>query len=100
MSGIQVETAYKRGSSVIVSLVLPVMPSTLTQDQRNNFFIVKQSNFVNTIVSITQWVPDINAKRVFVMVNFASIEGSSFLFLSVNASVMGSAYAALGYLVN
>lgn len=34
------------------------------------------------------------------MVNFASIDGSSFLFLSVSNSVMGSAYAEIGYSVN
>lgn len=34
------------------------------------------------------------------MVNFASIEGSSFLFLSVSNSVMGNSYAEIGYSVN
>ena len=100
LSGIIVEAAYKRGSSVILSLNLPIMPSTLTQDQISNFFIVKQSNTVNTIVSVTQWIPDISARRVFVMVNFASIVGSSFLFLSVSNTVMGTSYAQLGYSVN
>ncbi len=100
LSGIQVETSYKRGNSVIVSLVLPKMPSTISQDEMGRFFNVKQSNTVNQIVSVTQWVPDINARRVFVMVNFDYIEGSAFLFLSVNALAMAQAYANLGYSVN
>lgn len=34
------------------------------------------------------------------MVNFDVINGSSFLFLSINASQMGAAYNALGYTIN
>lgn len=81
-------------------MLLPVIPSNLTPDQKSRFFSVKQSNLVNTIVSVTQWLPDSSSKRVMVMVNFASIEGSSFLFLSVNSNVMASAYANLGYAIN
>ena len=77
-----------------------MIPSGLTQDQRNRFFDVKQSNTVNTIVSVTQWVPDNLSNKVFVMVNYASINGSAFLFLSVNTRVMSGAYASFGYSLN
>ncbi len=92
--------SYKRGTSVIVRLSLPAIPPNLTQNQRNRFFDVKQSNSVNTIVSVTQWVPDNLSNKVFVMVNYASIDGSTFLFLSVNARVMSSPYVPLGYFLN
>jgi hypothetical protein len=85
---------------VIVRLSLPVIPSGLTQDQKNRFFDVKRSNTVNAILSVTQWVPENLSNKVFVMVNFASIDGSAFLFLSVNTRVMSGAYASLGYSLN
>jgi hypothetical protein len=34
------------------------------------------------------------------MVNYASIEGSTFLFLNVNANVMSGPYAGKGYFIN
>jgi hypothetical protein len=85
---------------VIVRLSLPFIPSDLTQDQKSRFFSVKQSNLVNTIVSVTQWLPDTTSNKVFVMINYGSIDGSSFLFLSVNSGVMSSSYAAKGYFIN
>lgn len=70
LSGITVDFSYRRGSSVIVRLSLPMIPSDLTQDQKSRFFNVKQSNYVNTISSVTQWVSDSYANKVFVMVNY------------------------------
>lgn len=73
LSGIQIEASYRRGNSVIVSVLLPAIPSLLTSDQENRFFSIKQSNLVNTILSVNQWQSSLNEKRMFVSVNYASI---------------------------
>ena len=57
LSGVIVDFSFRRGSSVIIRLTLPAIPSGLSQDQRSRFFNVRQSNSINTIVSVTQWVP-------------------------------------------
>ena len=100
LSGIQIEASYRRGNSVIVSVLLPAIPSWLTSDQKNRFFSIKQSNLVNTILSVNQWQSSLNDKRIFVSVNYASIWGSAFLFLSVNSVYLGRSYASLGYSIN
>lgn len=51
-------------------------------------------------MSVTQWILDGVPNRVFVMVNYDSIDGSEFLFLNVNSKVMSGAYANLGYFIN
>jgi hypothetical protein len=83
-----------------MSLVMTVMPSSLSSSQVNQFFSVLASSGVNTIVSIVQWQDPNYANRIFVMVNFDIINGSSFLFLSIKAKTMGNLYAALGYKLN
>ena len=89
-----------RGNSVIMSLVMTVMPSSLSSSQVNQFFSVLASSGVNTIVSVVQWQDPNYANRIFVMVNFDIINGSSFLFLSIKAKTMGNLYATLGYKLN
>jgi hypothetical protein len=83
-----------------MSLVMTVMPSSLSSSQVNQFFSVLASSGVNTIVSIVQWQDPNYQNRIFVMVNFDAINGSSFLFLSIKAKIMGNLYAALGYKLN
>jgi len=76
------------------------MPNSLSATQINQFFSVLTSSGVNNIVTIAQWQDPNYRNRIFVIVNFDAINGSSFLFLSIKASIMGNSYAALGYKIN
>jgi hypothetical protein len=79
---------------------MTAIPKPLSSLQVNQFFNVLASSGVNTIVSIVQWQDPNFANRIFVMVNFDVINGSSFLFLSIKAKTMGELYKALNYKIN
>jgi hypothetical protein len=95
---LSVQAVSRRGNSAYITVCPNIIPNGLSPTQRSSFFlVVPASADKNNVAYINQWVSTTNSSCVVVGVNYNTFPTQSAVFLAVNAQVLASSYAAIGY---
>jgi len=86
----------KRDTTIFISIKLPLIPNGLTSNQINNFFIVVPSAS-DTVVKVNQWQDATDKTVAWVAIQYQSIPSLSTAFITLNAQILASSYANVGY---
>lgn len=87
----------KRGNTVFISIRLPIIPNGLTSAQQNSFFIVIPSAN-DTVVLVNQWLDTTDNTLAWVAIQYATIPTLSTVFITINAQLLATAFANVGYI--
>jgi len=92
-----VSSVLRRSNTVFVSLRLNIIPNGLSNEQKNNFFIVIASEN-DKVSKVNQFLSQTDPNTVIVAVEYSQYPSTiSSLFIAQNAVLLSSSYAAIGF---